>query len=524
MSATVSSSAKGPPGKPAGPAKNLSALPPDLIVRVFTFLPVPDLPSVARVSRRLKILVYNDDVYEPKLRSLGVVQGAAADPPATDASASGLAAKLKQLPGGHLLPGSARYLETGTLWGTLQDEDAGSGAEVAAGEGKVEEGGAAGGEEGQTEATAGAGSPATVSSPPATSPSSPDGVQQITASVPAVKKSSLVIGTGGLKAAGKTPSAGIPSTAARAAAGSNRSTVRPTYDGKTSRELFRQIYTELFPYYADFRKRQKDSKVFKDFKDLSMIAAVLRRLRLFSRAALLSDDEDINFALETTIEWFESMVLGQFERAYDAENIKEMRRNAFAAHQLNGGAACVQLFVSKNPIFFDSTFNPSLVASKLPSAGGPSTGYVLADDFAKFTDHMLVNCRRQADIIEKVFLPSMNAMTLFVNKVFEDSIAEYLTAVLVAAHDREGLGIYLHTLATSVHCCTQFVEYISGAGAAGGGMSVEALKENIGAIFRPYASRYIKEELEYTNGRFKTELEKWANRVSFLHVGRECHD
>lgn len=55
------------------------------------------------------------------------------------------------------------------------------------------------------------------------------------------------------------------------------------------------------------------------------------------------------------------MILGQFEAAYDKQNIGDMRRNALVCYQLNGGAACVQLFISKNPIFFDENYNRELI-------------------------------------------------------------------------------------------------------------------------------------------------------------------
>ena len=148
------------------------------------------------------------------------------------------------------------------------------------------------------------------------------------------------------------------------------------------RDTFKSVYSELCPYFLDFKTRQKDSLVFQNNKDLIDIAILLRRLRQFSKAKFISDTEEINFSLETTIDWFESMILGQFERAYDSNNINEMKRNTMASFELNGGGACVQLFISKNPIFFDHTFNPSLVASKLPSPtsnSSESSGYALAD-------------------------------------------------------------------------------------------------------------------------------------------------
>ncbi|KAI8917495.1 exocyst complex component Sec10-domain-containing protein [Powellomyces hirtus] len=535
------------------PPKTIASLPPDLIIRTFTFLPILDLSTVARVSRRFKILAYNDDVYESKLRALEI--GGDDNSNSTDsahtqhrplvgdaaAGAEGdadgmmvdmLSTRLRQMPGGHMLPGSTKYLETGTLWSSLVDtNDAVESGDTASRLEGVQETG----EETKREETpaplpqvAPEGemdiamegpiedpleqvvapieeSAATTPGADATSPATPQ--QSITSTLTVTKPtaSSITIGHGGLKNAGKQPS--------NVTVGGFRKQNSGLFgtSGKTGRELFRQMYIQLSPYYLDFRKHQKDSKVFKDFKDLSQIALILRKLKLFSDAHFIPDCDDIHFAIETTIEWFESMLLGQFERAYDANNVNEMRRNAWAAYNLNGGAACVQLFISKNPVFFDPTYNPTLVASKLAGGVGAAVGYTLADDFAKFSDHTLNNCRAQARVIANVFPPESDALTAFVNKVFEDSVAEYLGAVLAAAKEREGTGIYLHTLATGIHCCMQFAEFIANND-AGVPVETDKLKAVVLNITKPYTKTYMKQELDHMKGKFEKELQKWNNR------------
>lgn len=503
-------------GGPKASSLSLAGLPPDLIIRIFTFLPVPDLPHVAAASRRLKILAYNDDVYKPKLRVLGVMSADDATPPPTSeedaetAAVNKLSSRLKQLPGGNMLPGSTKYLETGTLWGGLDSTASrpdiidDSSAETAVAEVKsgVTSSSGASVESDLTNSDSGVAVDAGASS------ASP--AQKITAGIPQMKKSNLIVGAGGIKTLGRSPS-GLSIGGGSSGAGASRFK-SPGLKGVRPRDAFKAIYTELSPYYLDFRGRQKDSKVFKENKDLVHIAILLRRIRLLSQAKFILDTDDVNFSLETTIEWFESMLLGQFERAYDAKNIVEMKRNAMANYELNGGAACVQLFISKNPIFFDHTFNPSLVASKLPSgASSDPKGYALADEFAKFMDHMLSNCKTQAGLVAKVFCPEMDTMTVFVSKVFEDSITEYLTAVVKTAKKSEALGIYLHTLATAVHCCTQFLDFIQIA-EPGVTVHTDKIRKNIAAIFKPYAENYMSLELEFLGKKIDFHLQKWKKR------------
>ncbi|KAI8924449.1 exocyst complex component Sec10-domain-containing protein [Entophlyctis helioformis] len=534
----------------AVPPKPITSLPPDIVARIFSWLPVAELSKVARVSRRFKILAYSDDVYTNKLRALGMLRAgtsasasastaasASADAAghasgsAADEAADELIVRLRQLPGGQYLSANTKYLETGSFALT------GSNASAAPAPSAAPSGAAdtasppplvtAASTTPQSQASSTSPhTPPAESSPlggAAGSPSSadPQKQQQITSALPDMKHSSLIIGAGGLKAAlanqkkqqqqQQKPGSAAEKTANAASAGVLGRALGTSSASGDARDEFKAIYSRLAPYYYDFRHKQNDSKLFKDYKDSPQIGALLNCLRQLDRAKFVEDNDEISFSLETTIEWFESMVLGQFENAYDRHDVDEMRKNASASFQLNGGLSCVNVFISKNPIFFDHTYNPSLVASKLPTSTGPSVGYALADDFAKFMDYTLGNCQKQAELISKIFVPEVNAMTLFVNKVFEDSISEYMSAILSAAKTREHLGIYLHTLATSVYSCMQFVDLIA-RNPYGVQVDVDVIQSGVRELIKPYTDKYIDQEMEYLSARYKAELEKWNNR------------
>ncbi|KAJ3062077.1 F-box protein: endocytic membrane traffic, recycling ReCYcling 1, partial [Podochytrium sp. JEL0797] len=548
--------------KAAAPPKaipTLPTLPPDLVSRVFLFLPVVDLARVAQTSRRMKILAYSDDVYVFKLRVLCVTgvdpssEGGEDDD--ADAGLQRLAARLKQLPGATLA--SAKYLETGSLFGgvgvsnnvsnSVSNSVSGA-ASVAVSVASVS---VLGGEaslpqkddndptqkDSATDTSAPPGVLAALSladetlppAPTTTTTTTSTDTPKISSALPAMKKSTLVVGAGGLRAAHANAKASsgsaspligagkrskAPSVSRTASPASSSAVFYAHLRGLRPREAFKRVFVELSPYYLDFRSHAKDSKVFRDNKDMVHVAVLLRRIARFASAKLIEDTDDIDFALETTIEWYESMLLGQFERAYDAKQINEMKRNATACFELNGGASCVQLFCAKNPIFFDHTFNPSLVASKLPSlvtSTAEARGYALADDFAQFMDHTLASCTLQSTIVAQVFHPQMDAMTTFVSKVFDDSISEYLVAVLTVARDGEGVAIYLHTLATSVHSCNQFLGFVAAADARVV-VRTEFIREAMKRIFKRDWDAYMDVEMDYLGKKVESELRKWNTR------------
>lgn len=52
----------------AARSKSGRSIPPDVLIRIFQYLPVPTLATVATVSRRFKVLVYDDEIWDSKLR------------------------------------------------------------------------------------------------------------------------------------------------------------------------------------------------------------------------------------------------------------------------------------------------------------------------------------------------------------------------------------------------------------------------------------------------------------------------
>ncbi|KAH9272743.1 hypothetical protein BASA83_004945 [Batrachochytrium salamandrivorans] len=317
---------------PSTPPKNIGSLPPDLLVNIIACLPVADLSTLARASRRFKVLSYSDDVYT--LHTTTVVADG-------NSSSDDLVARLRQFPGGQYLPTATKYLETGSLFSTAATMNTAAADD-------------------QMSLQLPSSSPPTASdaslllltrlllalqsiSPKSlmrsisTSPATLSGQkspsldpnqklaepktqmqvpQQISSTLPDMRNPTIIIGAGGLKAAlakqmlqkHNIPS-GSPAMGRSAFHSQSHGMGISGPAGKTTRIQFKQVYEQLAPLYFDFRHKQKDSKLFLENKELPAIGALLRRLRLFDRAGFVHNSDDISFSLETTIEWFESMFL-----------------------------------------------------------------------------------------------------------------------------------------------------------------------------------------------------------------------
>lgn len=109
-------------------------------------------------------------------------------------------------------------------------------------------------------------------------------------------------------------------------------------------------------------------------------------------------------------------------------------------------------------------------------------------------------------IISQIFPSEMDAMTSFLSKVFEDCINEYLSAVLACSKEKESLGVFLYTVASCVHCCTQLVDFLGSRGEVD--IRIEPIKKSLAVILKPNTERYVQLELEFLQKRVNTELEK----------------
>lgn len=52
----------------AARSKSGRPIPPSVLIRIFQYLPVPSLANVALASRRFKVLAYDDEIWDEKLR------------------------------------------------------------------------------------------------------------------------------------------------------------------------------------------------------------------------------------------------------------------------------------------------------------------------------------------------------------------------------------------------------------------------------------------------------------------------
>ena len=113
-----------------------------------------------------------------------------------------------------------------------------------------------------------------------------------------------------------------------------------------------------------------------------------------------------------------------------------------------------------------------------------------------------------------VFPPELDAVTIFIKKVFRDIISQFVTLIVQTAQGLSNPLVFLHTFATSVYFTSIFADYIVNSRSIKTAEK-ELIKSLLKDLFAPYVN-YVDLEVNYMQKEFKTHLDKWQLEVK-LH-------
>lgn len=123
-----------------------------------------------------------------------------------------------------------------------------------------------------------------------------------------------------------------------------------------ARHEFGRIYGALGPLYLDLvmASTHADPIVFQMYRDPEEQAQMLAQLKRFAEYDTAVGWSERTDRLKAMMEVFENAALREFEGGFDTEDIDgRMKRYANVLILLNGGQACIQLFVQKHPVLYN---------------------------------------------------------------------------------------------------------------------------------------------------------------------------
>ncbi|KXN89566.1 Exocyst complex component sec10 [Leucoagaricus sp. SymC.cos] len=197
-----------------------------------------------------------------------------------------------------------------------------------------------------------------------------------------------------------------------------------------------QAAHDLIDYYNQFSKGEtsrldalrKEGRVGR-----RQVAIILRRLITVAKEVDLPIAEKTRENIEKYCEKFEKEMLNLFDRCYRKGDPKMMHHCAQTLLEFNGGASCVQVYVNQHDFFINSgqKAKPAGDVVLWRSIADPDTGPPKSElGLAELFEEIRVTVDQEAQIVKAVFPNPPMVMQVFLQRVFAQSIQQYMEQLL----------------------------------------------------------------------------------------------
>jgi recyclin-1 len=279
----------------------------------------------------------------------------------------------------------------------------------------------------------------------------------------------------------------------------------------SARQEYAKIYAALAPFYYDLArsKSHMDPVIFRVYRDPEQQAQMLAHLYIFARSDWAQGWGHREEKLVTMMGIFENAVLREFEHGYEAWDVDgRMSRYAHVLAVLNGGHAGIELFVQKHPMFMDK----EILGSPMDCINQASAEGIALEPSREFLEILSRKVNEQSDIIDRVFPPGEDVLQVLLDKVAEDILMEYVTPLFDEAHDRS-IGSYLKAVSGIFEQTMRWGLTLKPTKNSGADF-VDQVRSVVARVFEPHTDLYLQEELDYFKKKAENEVGAWESKLS----------
>ncbi|OAA66259.1 secretion pathway protein Sls2/Rcy1 [Cordyceps fumosorosea ARSEF 2679] len=284
-----------------------------------------------------------------------------------------------------------------------------------------------------------------------------------------------------------------------------------------ARQEYGKIYGALAPFYFDIVKARThaDPLVFQAFRDPETQARMLANLRRFARSDWAAGCMAREAKLEAMTGIFESAVMREFEQGYEFWDVDgRMRRFGHVLHALNGAKSAVEVFIRKHPILNDTGASVNPIECIHRGQGADDVSLAPA---RQFFERLLAKVNEQAGVIERIFPDAERVFWELVDKVREDVVMEYTTPLFDECHERSP-GMYLKAVAGVFEQTMLFFRSLKPPDAGTEEETEAKVREQsrvmVLRVFEPHLDLYLQDELEYFTTRAEDVVSQWEKKLS----------
>jgi recyclin-1 len=285
-----------------------------------------------------------------------------------------------------------------------------------------------------------------------------------------------------------------------------------------ARQEYAKIYAALAPYYFDLSRSTShtDPVLFRTYRDPEQQAHMLGQLRTFSKSDYAQGWSQRQEKLDTMTGIFENAVLREFETGYEEKDFDgRMKRFATVLVALNGGAACLDSFIHNHPLMLEKEKlgNPTDCLQQFGS------NQLTLEPSHNFFRGLAIALNEEAAIINRVFPPTVDVLQPFLERVTEDIIAEYLTTLLDEAHDTS-IEVYLKAMAGVFDQALQLAMSLEPTQGSKPDFQQQAMR-TISRCFEQHIDLYLQEELAFFTKKSAAEVDAWEKRLTDAELSTE---
>ncbi|KAJ2916426.1 hypothetical protein MD484_g4006, partial [Candolleomyces efflorescens] len=212
-----------------------------------------------------------------------------------------------------------------------------------------------------------------------------------------------------------------------------------------------QAAYDLIDYYNQFSKgdtSRLDTLRKEGRAGRRQVAVILRRLTTVAKEVDLPNSDKTRENIDKYCEKFEKEMLNLFDRCYRKGDPKMMHHCAQTLLEFNGGASCVQVYVNQHDFFINNVRDGRAAEDVTlwrslgdPDTSPPKTELGLVDLFSEIR----TTVDTETQIVKAVFPNPPVVMQVFLQRVFAQSIQQYMEQLLHRGSDVSDLG-YLRML------------------------------------------------------------------------------
>ncbi|KAH3186573.1 hypothetical protein KXX02_001214 [Aspergillus fumigatus] len=277
-----------------------------------------------------------------------------------------------------------------------------------------------------------------------------------------------------------------------------------------ARVEYGKVHAALAPFYDDIVTSgpSPDNLLFRKYPDPEHQAQILSQLRLFAKCDTTEGWRERNARLQSAISMFETAAMKEFRQGYESEDIDgAMRRYAHILFTLNGGDSAIEFFVNHNHLIAQK----SDLGRVADCIDGLNQRVKLEHTQAFFT-RLSVAYNEEVSIINRAFPPSMTVGPTFVEKVAQDVLYPFLTAIFDELH-RSNVESYLIAVSGTFAQCLNLSEALLPIQNTTDTLD-EFLRHIVAKVYEPHIDLYLAEELDHFRKKSAAVVDEWDRQLS----------